>query len=611
MPGIQCSVFDPAGPSAESRWRRGMDMLRHHPEHIQEQYSEPGFRIACVYHPEVCKKPRLLVTPHHVLAAYGTLHDDDLRGADGEALCQALLERFLQGGAARLQHLNGRYDIAVWNRRSRVLQWVSDRFGANRHYSLRQHRALHFACEVKSLAPWLDRIEVEPAGLVSMLSFGYHLGDLTLLRGVRRLPNACHLEYRAADHAYQVDRYWTYPFGETEPLRETEDELAEALHGQLKTALQRQLRGVDSILLPLSGGLDSRSLAELLRQCGFAGEVLAYSYGQPTSRDVRFGRAIARKLRYRHLAIPTPADFITRHLEDAAWQFDAEWSGELNWTNFAHAHPGLGNTHGMSVLSGMYGDAVMGEILRYRPKSPEEDILIENRKAYFLARHQEYLAPSQLDEIFHGEAFKQALAMLDGLVDSTFDSLRGASAYYAQVRAQFEHRVRRHTAMVAQCLETSHPAITPFLDRDVVDFTARIPFALFRDKTLYKRMIRNHLPVMAALPYSKTGMPLRHGRLSNAWHWRKKQVLKRLGTLRAILARRNAFFDFEQHILGQHAYFESRAGTLRHLTPLIQDTAQARYRELLSGRRRPADQLCALVTPACYLERLRHEGTLT
>lgn len=98
MPGIVCSVFNPADANAQRNWQLGLELLRHHPEHVQETFSEPGFHLACVYHPSVCEGPRLLVTEGHVLAVYGNLYDDDLHGADGQALCQALLARFLQGG---------------------------------------------------------------------------------------------------------------------------------------------------------------------------------------------------------------------------------------------------------------------------------------------------------------------------------------------------------------------------------------------------------------------------------------------------------------------------------------------------------------------------------
>ncbi|HSD82655.1 MAG TPA: asparagine synthase-related protein, partial [Anaerolineae bacterium] len=395
MPGILCSVSDPTDSTNMQKWKSGLQLVKHHPQHALEQYSEPGFQLACVYHPEVCQAPRILVTTSHVIAFYGNVYEDDLAsGADSEALCRTLLDRFLKDGADALQHLNGRYDIAVWDRHERILYFVSDRFGANRHYFVQRTGELHVACEVKALAPLLDRIEIDPAGLASMLSFGFHIGDLTILRDVRCLPNARRLEYRSAEHQLKIEKYWDYPYGELEPWRESEEELAGKLHGHLVHALKRRLKDVSKVLLPLSGGLDSRAMAGLLAQSGFSGEVLAYSYGQPSSRDVRYGRAIAKKLGYRHVIIPTPDDFMLRHLEQASWRFDAEWSSELNWgPRFSHSHPNLGDTHGYLVLSGMFGDLILGEgafVGEYRRRAGDAPQPVARLEEVFLACNTEY-----------------------------------------------------------------------------------------------------------------------------------------------------------------------------------------------------------------------------
>ncbi len=62
MPGILCSVYEPADANIEPRWRRALGLARHHPEHVLEHYREPGFQLDCLYHPEVCSGRRLLVT---------------------------------------------------------------------------------------------------------------------------------------------------------------------------------------------------------------------------------------------------------------------------------------------------------------------------------------------------------------------------------------------------------------------------------------------------------------------------------------------------------------------------------------------------------------------
>jgi hypothetical protein len=311
--------------------------------------------------------------------------------------------------------------------------------------------------------------------------------------------------YLAGEDALRLERYWNYPYGEAEPLQGSEDELAEALHAHLSTALRRQLRGADKILLPISGGLDSRTMAGLLEQSGFDGEVLAYSYGQATSRDVRYGRAIARKLGYRHVHIPTPADFITRHMELAAWHFDAEWPADLNWARYIHTQPPLGKLQGYTTLSGFMGDAVLGsDRYNYRRKAGDSPLAIEKLADIFFA----CVRDMPIDGLLEVNAGKEAEDRIAAITRETFSPLTTLAPFHALLRSELVHRQRLHTGTVTQSLELDFPAIAPFLDPEVVDFSTRIPYALFHGKRLYKHMIRHHLPKVAAVPYANTGLPL-------------------------------------------------------------------------------------------------------
>jgi asparagine synthetase B (glutamine-hydrolysing) len=604
MPGILCSAYDPADATVEPKWQRGLELLRHRPEHVLEHYNEPGFQLACIYHPEVCQRQRILVTEHFVLACYGNIYERrwaHLTG--GEALCRALLGHFHALGANALKNLNGRYDIAIWDRHNRVLHMISDRFGANRHYQLHRPGALHIACEVKALAVLTDRTEIDPAGLASMLSFGYHLGDLTILRGVKCLSHARHLEYRASIDALQAERYWNYPYGELEPWSASAAELAGTLHQHLGQALKRRLRDVNKLLLPISGGLDSRTMAGLLAQSGFTGEVLAYSYGQSSSRDARYGRAIARKLGYRHIHIPTPVDFMTRHMEQAAWRFDAEWAADSNWgARFSHTHPALGDIRGYTVLSGFMGDVILGsDRYNYRRKAGDAPLSTEQLAEIFIGAVRDM----PIDGLLDATSAAEAESGIAAIIRETFEPLQDLAPFFALLRSEFIHRQRRHTATVTQSVEHDLKAITPFLDRDVVDFSTRIPLDLFHSRLLYKRMIRDHLPAVAAVPYADTGLPLSDAPLRQALKWRLDRLIKHFPQLQRCLARRNAFFDFQRGIFSEAGFFRERTGALKSLSPpLVPGAAAQRLEDLLEGRIRATEQASTLLPSALFIQAL-------
>lgn len=616
MPGIHYSLFDPATPDAEACWRFGVESVKHRADYTVDAYSEPGFRLACIYPPGVCRGPRLLVTQDHVLAVYGNLFDEYLCSLDGETLCRKLLALFCEHGCVGLHHLNGRYDVVVWERRTRVLHHISDRFGANRHYFHRRHSELHVACEVKALAPWLEQVEIDPAGLASMLAIGYHLGELTALRDVHGLPNACQLRFQSqtsasapdvdADEPFSLTRYWDFPYGDTPALDASEDALAATLHDKLARALKRQLTGVSKILLPLSGGLDSRTLAGLLQRSDFRGEVLAYSYGKASSRDCRYGRALARTLGYRHVSIPTPVDFMTRQLEEAAWVFDAEWPADSNWgARFSHRHPVLGDTRSCVVLNGLFGDMLLGvDRYNYRHKAGDAPIDARTLARIFSA----CVRDMPIDGLFSEADAAEADARLERILADTFASTAARIPFYALMRAEFIHRQRRHTATMPQSVEYDLPMITPFLDPEVVDFSMQIPYGAFYARHLYKHMLKTCLPRVAAIPYAGTGLPLLDSPLREAAQWRLERFLSTRPKVQGFFSRRNQFFDFRAGIRAQAGYFRERAHMLDLLVPPLDAVAtRARVDALLAGRLPAAEQITSLFPLAVFLRELKQK----
>jgi hypothetical protein len=89
--GILRSVYDPADTIVEPRGRHGLKLIKHQPEHVRAHYRAPGFHLACVYHPEVCLRPRLLIKStnrHYHLQRPGALrlHDQSARGLSSTAI---------------------------------------------------------------------------------------------------------------------------------------------------------------------------------------------------------------------------------------------------------------------------------------------------------------------------------------------------------------------------------------------------------------------------------------------------------------------------------------------------------------------------------------------
>lgn len=198
---------------------------------------------------------------------------------------------------------------------------------------------------------------------------------------------------------------------------------------------------------------------------------------------------------------------------------------------------------------------------------------------------------------------------LEKILHATLSPIAQLPPFVALIRAEFEHRQRRHTSMVSQCIERDRRAITHFLDTELSEFALRIPYDSFHGKKL-KRMIRNHLPSVAAIPYAGTAQPPSDTPVKAAIHWRLEKILQRLPRLRRHLQKRSTFFRFHDGVIKQRHYFAQRTQVLQALEPVLKSgKAGKRLQALLEGRLSPADQACALLPPALFMRELNRRLT--
>ena len=126
------------------------------------------------------------------------------------------------------------------------------------------------------------------------LHAGFTPGTRTLAHEVYATPAGSVVELRS-DGTWSSRSWETYRY-DTDPITSPE-EFADAFRTALDTAVERVLQETDGrqLLVPLSGGLDSRLLAVWLKRHG-ARDVVTFTYGVPGSTEVAISRGVAEAL---------------------------------------------------------------------------------------------------------------------------------------------------------------------------------------------------------------------------------------------------------------------------------------------------------------------------
>ncbi len=164
-----------------------------------------------------------------------------------------------------LQHFNGQFAIAIWDKRRRELFLARDRLGVRPLYYTVADGALIFGSEIKALlATGRVRAEIDPASLNQVFTFWSTLTPHTVFRDIFEVPPGHYALVR--DGQFTIHRYWglSFPPAGEEDSR-PEAEIAAELRELLVDATRIRLRADVPVGAYLSGGLDSSTITALIR----------------------------------------------------------------------------------------------------------------------------------------------------------------------------------------------------------------------------------------------------------------------------------------------------------------------------------------------------------
>lgn len=217
---------------------------------------------------------------------------------------EVILHAFEEWGIGCLEKFRGMFAIALWDAKRKELWLIRDRIGVKPLYFSRHHGRLTFASEIKALlADPEQQRGVNEEGLFHYLTFLTTPAPQTMFAGVHKLPPATWMRI-SADGGVTQQSYWDV-WDHTTPLTNvSEDELADRILSELRTAVR--LRKVSDVPVGvfLSGGIDSSTNAALFSEgettriktftIGYRGDYSSYR------NETEFARKMAAQVGAEH-----------------------------------------------------------------------------------------------------------------------------------------------------------------------------------------------------------------------------------------------------------------------------------------------------------------------
>ncbi len=199
----------------------------------------------------------------------------------------------------------GHYIIFLVEEESGQLHVFTNRFGTYQAYYLSEKQSWSVATPYISLAKQALSKELDWEGITGFLSMGYFPNDKTYLKSIKILYPASYYRFDSEKGLVNHIRYWQWSNVEYDNDLESQLEL---VNDTLSNSINCAVKG-KRVALPISGGLDSRTLAGVLTSSSVVDikSLWGYSYGYSKgSIETRIAKKIAqaRAIDFDYLKLP-------------------------------------------------------------------------------------------------------------------------------------------------------------------------------------------------------------------------------------------------------------------------------------------------------------------
>ena len=426
-----------------------------------------------------------------------------------------------------LEHLDGMFALALWDRRRDQLLLARDRMGEKPLYYAQTGGWLIWASELRALLahPAISR-ELDPQGVARYLAFDFVPDPNSMLRGIRKLAPGEALV--AGPDKVVISRYWDLRFRPDHTV--SEQGWVERIRARVDQAVRSRLVADVPLGCLLSGGIDSTAVTATAARMRAGIRTFTVGYAEPGHDERRFARLAADRLGTCHEELVVSADDALALLPDVGALMD-EPLADMSFVPL-HLLARAAKRRVTVALTGDGGDELFGgypamaadwwhrrfaalspplrrQLVRLAGRVPDR---LEGLREFLgglryppAARNQMLIggmAPPQAGRLLSSALRAETSGFdpygdIDAALDECAESDPGHRLIYRYCRLYLagQNLPNADRASMAASLELR----APLLDHAFVEFTAQIPAGLKLSgllglKRLFKRAMADRLP---------------------------------------------------------------------------------------------------------------------
>jgi asparagine synthase (glutamine-hydrolysing) len=274
---------------------------------------------------------------------------------------EVLVHGYEAWGDAVAERVDGMFAFGIWDSKTRRLLLARDRAGKKPLFYAQHQGRFLFASEIKGLFAAGVPIDIDPAGVVGYLAYGYVPPPGTAYRGVEQLLPAHRLVLEPG-RPPETERYWHFNFQARQPFP-AEEEAATQVRTLLTEAVRKRMVADVPVGAFLSGGLDSTIVVGLMSRLGHKVRTFSIGFeGDPRYDETHYARVAARAFGTEHTEFRvTPSDF--ELVEKLVWHHDGPFGDSSAIPTYVVSR--LTREHVTVALNGDGGDELFAGYLRF------------------------------------------------------------------------------------------------------------------------------------------------------------------------------------------------------------------------------------------------------
>lgn len=401
--------------------------------------------------------------------------------------CEFIRRAWLEYGDRMADRIQGKYFIILHDKISRRTQFITDRHALVPMFYADTPYFFMFAYELGALLnnEYVARKADEQA-VAEFTAFEFCLEDRTFVRDIKTFgPGSV---TAVTPEATTRRDYWAM---NTRLRPDTADErpYVEECYRLTKQAVMRGIEPKqDRIVTFLSGGLDSRLIAGILKNEGVPFESWCLT-GSKKSLDWRYSDACARALKIKHLAFPITPETYPQIAPELMRVCDYSTS------YISYVYPGFRELRGLYDLLflGYLGDSIYGSELLNAPLDHGGRDRMDSL-ANYIYRSESATNLGHLLGALKGTRLAESIRAIPKTVRSIIDPNRGRDDEAIIFNFKMRQRQPKYTIYFQASAGNFLEYRLPYCDYELVDFCMDLPRNLLVYQKIQRLMIGRYIP---------------------------------------------------------------------------------------------------------------------